>query len=172
MHYTAQYLSQFSYSFLSSVLTWASEWPHRKSFRRPLTSCSICAGERPARTQELQWRQFQGQKVTAWCKEMKVEQRFTSVTYPKTNGQTEVTNRSIVQALKARLYGVGKDWVEELLSVLWAYRTTPRTSTGETPFSMVYSSEAVLPAEIREASAGSAVMMRRMKNVELMIWIW
>lgn len=43
--------------------------------------------------------------------------------------------------------------MEELPSVLWAYRTTPRTSTGETPFSMVYGSEAVLPAEIGEESA-------------------
>lgn len=98
-------------------------------------------------------RQFQGQKVMAWCEQMKIEQRFTSVVYPQANGQTGVTNRSIVQALRARLYGVGKDWVEELPSVLWAYRTTPRTSTGETPFSMVYGSKAVLPAEIGEESA-------------------
>ena len=28
------------------------------------------------------------------------------------------------------------------------YRTTPRRSTGETPFSMTYGSEAVIPIEI------------------------
>lgn len=58
-----------------------------------------------------------------------------------------------MKTLKARIYGVGKDWVEKLPSVLWAYRTTPRKSTGETPFSMVYGSEAVLPEEIGEESA-------------------
>ncbi|XP_073121586.1 uncharacterized protein [Henckelia pumila] len=69
------------------------------------------------------------------------------------NGQTMVTKRSIVQTLKAQLYGVGRDWVEELPSFLWAYRTTPRTATGKTPFSMIYGSEAILPAEIGASSA-------------------
>ena len=31
--------------------------------------------------------------------------------------------------------------------VLWTYRTTPRRSTGETPFSMTYGAEAVIPLE-------------------------
>ena len=35
--------------------------------------------------------------------------------------------------------------MEELPHVLWAYRTTPRGSTGETPFSMSYEAEAVIP---------------------------
>ena len=38
-------------------------------------------------------------------------------------------------------------WVEELPHVLWAYRTTPRRSTGETPFSMSYGAEAVILIE-------------------------
>lgn len=32
--------------------------------------------------------------------------------------------------------------------VLWTYRTTPRRSTVETPFSMTYSIEAVIPLEV------------------------
>lgn len=98
-------------------------------------------------------RQFQGRKIVIWCQEMKITQSFTSVAYPQANGQTEVTNKIIVQALKTRLHGVGKDWVEELPSVLWAYRTTPRTATQETPFSLVYVSEVVLPVEIGQTSA-------------------
>ncbi|KAL0458021.1 UNVERIFIED_CONTAM: hypothetical protein Slati_0429300 [Sesamum latifolium] len=43
-------------------------------------------------------------------------------------------------------------WVDELPSVLWAYRTTPRTATGESPFSLSYGTEAVAPAEIGELS--------------------
>ena len=35
--------------------------------------------------------------------------------------------------------------MEELPHVLWTYRTTPRRSTGETPFSMTYGAEAVIP---------------------------
>ena len=43
-------------------------------------------------------------------------------------------------------------WVEELPLVLWAYRTTARTSTGETPFSLTYGVEAVVPVEISLSS--------------------
>ena len=38
--------------------------------------------------------------------------------------------------------------MEELPHVLWTYRTTPRRSTGETPFLMTYGVEAVIPLEI------------------------
>ena len=37
--------------------------------------------------------------------------------------------------------------MEELLHVLWIHRTTPHRSTGETPFSMTYGVEAVIPLE-------------------------
>ncbi|KAK6119715.1 hypothetical protein DH2020_046534 [Rehmannia glutinosa] len=43
-------------------------------------------------------------------------------------------------------------WVDELPSVLWAYRTTPRTSTGESPFNLTYGSEVIAPTEIGEMS--------------------
>ena len=36
---------------------------------------------------------------------------------------------------------------EELPSVLWAYRTSPRRPTGETPFSLVHGVKSVIPIE-------------------------
>ncbi|GJT56443.1 reverse transcriptase domain-containing protein [Tanacetum coccineum] len=41
-----------------------------------------------------------------------------------------------------------KDWIEELPHVLWAHRTMIKSSNGETPFSLTYGTEAVIPAEI------------------------
>ncbi|GJX39250.1 reverse transcriptase domain-containing protein [Tanacetum coccineum] len=38
--------------------------------------------------------------------------------------------------------------VAELPNVLWAHRTSIKTSNGETPFSLTYGSESVIPAEI------------------------
>ena len=38
--------------------------------------------------------------------------------------------------------------MEEFPNILWTYRTTPRSSTGETPFSLTYGVEAVIPLEI------------------------
>ena len=38
--------------------------------------------------------------------------------------------------------------MDELANILWAYRTTPKMTTGESPFSLCYGAEAVLPTEI------------------------
>ncbi|XP_075479477.1 uncharacterized protein LOC142520370 [Primulina tabacum] len=134
--------------FLNDVL-------YMRSYQGPLLKClsknEIEYGI-PRKLISDNGRQFQGKKITSWCQEMKIIQSFTSVAYPQANGQTEVTNRIIAQALKARLHGKGQDWVEELPSVLWVYRTTPRTTTRETPYSLVYGSEAVLLVEIGQSS--------------------
>ncbi|MCI34880.1 gypsy retrotransposon integrase-like protein, partial [Trifolium medium] len=75
---------------------------------------------------------------------------FTSVEHPQTNGQAEAANRVILRGLKRRLEEGKNKWVEELWSVLWAYRTTPHSTTGETPFRLTYGTEAVIPVEIEE----------------------
>nr|GEW65067.1 reverse transcriptase domain-containing protein [Tanacetum cinerariifolium] len=41
-----------------------------------------------------------------------------------------------------------KNWVEELPHVLWAHRTMIKSSHGDTPFSLTYGTEAVIPSEI------------------------
>ena len=58
-------------------------------------------------------------------------------------------NKVILSGFKKRLNDAKGKWVEELPHVLWTYRTTPRRSTGETPFSMTYGAEAVIPLESR-----------------------
>ena len=52
-----------------------------------------------------------------------------------------------MSGLKKRLDNAKGRWVEELPHVLWAYRTTPRRSIGETPFLMSYGAEAVILIE-------------------------
>ena len=47
-------------------------------------------------------------------------------------------------------------WPEELPNVLWAYRTTARTLTGETPFKLTYGIEAVIPVEVGVTSTRRA----------------
>ena len=53
-----------------------------------------------------------------------------------------------IKIMKTRFEGAKGIWPEELLSVLWAYRTTARTPTGKTPFRLTYGNEAVIPTEI------------------------
>lgn len=79
---------------------------------------------------------------------MGIQQRFTSVAHPQAKGQTEVTNRTILRAIKTRLSQAKGLWEEDLHNVIWAYRTTQRRATKETPFTLVYGIEAVIQPEL------------------------
>ena len=50
--------------------------------------------------------------------------------------------------LKKRVDDAKGKWIGDLPHVLWIYRTTPRRSTKETPFSMTYGVEAVISPEV------------------------
>ncbi|XP_071927641.1 uncharacterized protein [Coffea arabica] len=93
-------------------------------------------------------RQFADQSLREWCTELGIQQHFTSVGHPQANGQVENVNRTILHGLRTRLESVRTSWLEELPTILWAYRTTPRTATQETPFILTYGVEAVIPAEV------------------------
>nr|XP_016447814.1 PREDICTED: uncharacterized protein LOC107772868 [Nicotiana tabacum] len=72
--------------------------------------------------------------------------------HPAANGKAESTNKVIINNLKKRLEESKGKWPEVLPGVLWAYRTTTKTSTRETPFSLVYGDEVLIPVEIGEPS--------------------
>ncbi|XP_072084544.1 uncharacterized protein [Arachis hypogaea] len=75
-----------------------------------------------------------------------------TVEHPQTNGQVESANKVILLGLKKRLDNKKGSWADELASVLWSYRTTEQSSTGETPFRLTYGVDAVIPVEIGEPS--------------------
>ena len=54
----------------------------------------------------------------------------------------------MLKIIKTRLEGAKGIWLEELPSILWAYRTTARTPTGETPFWLMYGNEAIIPTKV------------------------
>jgi hypothetical protein len=93
-------------------------------------------------------RQFAENPFKTWCSDLHITQVFGSVAHPQANGQVERANRSLVEGIKTRLEEMGGSWVDELTNVLWAHRTMPKTSTGETPFNLVYGREAAIPAEV------------------------
>jgi transposase InsO family protein len=93
-------------------------------------------------------KQFAHNLFKSCCQQLKIKQVFTLVAYTQENGQAERVNRNIIEGIKARLGRVRAGWIEELPHVLWAYRTTTKSSNGETPFSLTYGAEAMIPMEI------------------------
>ena len=70
---------------------------------------------------------------------------------PQTNGAVEAANKNIKRILR-KMVETSRDWSEKLPFSFWAYCISFRTSTGATPYSLVYGMEAVLPVEIEMGS--------------------
>jgi hypothetical protein len=58
----------------------------------------------------------------------------------------------ILDGLKKRLHDEntkkGGKWINEISSVVWGLRTQSSKATGQSPFFLVYGSEAILPADV------------------------
>ena len=94
--------------------------------------------------------QFDSKAFRRHCCDLGITNRYSTPVYlQEGNGQAKDVNKVIVNGFKKRLVDAKGKWVEELPHVLWTYQTTPRRSTGETPFSMTYEVEMVIPLETR-----------------------
>lgn len=89
--------------------------------------------------------QFLGKEFEAYLEELNIVHKNSSVWHPQANDQLEVT-------IEKRFHEAKKKWVEELPGILWAYRTSPKSTTGETPFRLTYGAEAVILIEVRSSS--------------------
>ncbi|GKE49123.1 reverse transcriptase domain-containing protein [Tanacetum coccineum] len=93
-------------------------------------------------------KQFRDNPFKDWCEKLCIQQHFASVKHPQTNGLVERANRNLGEGIKARPGKENKNWLEEISHVLWAHRTMIKSSNGDTPFSLTYGTEVVIPAEI------------------------
>ncbi|GKV11500.1 hypothetical protein SLEP1_g22757 [Rubroshorea leprosula] len=92
--------------------------------------------------------QFRAAALRSFCDNYGIELTLTSVYTPQSNGQAESANKIVLRGLKTRVQAARSGWVDELNKVLWSCRTTPSLATGETPFSLAYGAEAVIPVEV------------------------
>ncbi|KAI5346796.1 hypothetical protein L3X38_014675 [Prunus dulcis] len=88
-------------------------------------------------------RQFDSELFRHFCTRLKINLFFASPAHPQSNGQVEAINKIVKKLLKRQLDKAKGAWPEKLPEALWAIQTSYRTSTGETPFSMAFGSEAV-----------------------------
>ncbi|XP_062075042.1 uncharacterized protein LOC133779056 [Humulus lupulus] len=111
--------------------------------------------------------EFEGETFEEYCRERDIRRSFSAVVHPQVNGQVEAINKVLKRNLKTKLEKMKGAWVEELPNVLWAYRTTPCTTTGDTPFSLAYGCEAVLPIEKKVNSYRIQAYEDQVNHVEM-----
>ncbi|KAI5430033.1 hypothetical protein KIW84_034565 [Lathyrus oleraceus] len=81
------------------------------------------------------------------CQNFNIQHHNSSPYRPKMNGAVEAANKNIKKIVQ-KMVVTYRDWHEMLPFALHGYRTSVRTSTGATPYSLVYGMEAVLPVEV------------------------
>ncbi|CAL8991156.1 unnamed protein product, partial [Prunus brigantina] len=100
---------------------------------------------------------FSNRLMDKLCKDFGFKQRNSSMYNALANGFAEAFNKTLCSLLKKVVGRTKKDWHERINEALWAYRTTYRTPTQATPYSLVYGVEAVLPLESQIPSLRMAV---------------
>lgn len=94
------------------------------------------------------------------CRDFKMEHHNSSPYHPKMNCIVEAANKNIKEIVQ-KMVQTYKYWDEMLPFALHVYRTSIHTSTGATPFSLVYDMDAVLPIKVEIPS------LRILTNVKL-----
>jgi hypothetical protein len=79
--------------------------------------------------------------------------------HPQANGQVEVINKVLITILR-RMIGIHKtSWNTMLFSALWAYRMFVKSTTGFTPFWLVYGLKSILLIECEIPSLKLAIKL-------------
>jgi hypothetical protein len=91
---------------------------------------------------------FVNKDVRELLEHYQVKHRRSTPYYPQGNGQAEATNRMLLRILSKMVFDYGSNWNSHLADVLWAYRSSPKTATGFTPFSLVYGTNTISPTEL------------------------
>jgi transposase InsO family protein len=102
---------------------------------------------------------FQNQMMTELTSNLGLQQEHSSPYYPQANGQVEAVNKSLKTILQRTINSAKSNWNLMLYSTLWAYRTSVKTTTGFSPFQLVYRLEAVLPIEFQILSLKLVVQL-------------
>lgn len=83
---------------------------------------------------------FINQTIETLLKEYLIDHHKTSTYHPQANGVVESCNKTLT-----KICNVDKDdWDDKVLAVLWAYKTTYKRATNQTPFKLVFGQEVVV----------------------------
>ena len=71
--------------------------------------------------------------------------RYSTNYYPQGNGLDKYTNKNLLNILRKTISTHHQNWHTALHGVLWEDIVTPKYSIANSPFCLVYDTEAILP---------------------------
>ena len=127
----------------------------------------ICLFGPPKEILSDQGREFCNKLVEQLVNVIGAEHRITSAYHPRTNGQTERFNQTFVSALRKHAEDDQRDWPKWIPFVLYAYRSRVHSTTGRSPFQLMFGRKVnsfELAAEEQTASE-TAELFQRSKEI-------
>ena len=101
----------------------------------------------PSQIHSDQGRCFDSNIIKALCKMYSIEQSFTSLYNPHSNAFCERFNRMLFGLLKTLKLEEKADWPSHLPALVFAYNTTPHTSTSYQPYQLMFFHHAPAPCD-------------------------
>ncbi|KAM0990467.1 hypothetical protein ACFX2C_008981 [Malus domestica] len=91
---------------------------------------------------------FTAERFREYMAGLKIRLKQSTPYYPQANGQAEASNKVLIGILEKVIKERPGIWHLKLNEALWAYRTSPRSATGTTPYALTYGHDAMLPVEL------------------------
>ena len=142
--------------FILVVSDYFTKWPeafalkdHKaETIAAVLVDEVICRHGVPRSIHTDQGRDFESTLLKNMCELLEVEKTRTTAYHPESDGLVERLNKTLVTMLRTCVDEEQKNWDTLLPKILLGYRTSVQTTTGYSPFRLVYGREAMLPVDI------------------------
>ena len=115
---------------------------------KKLTDEMFCRFSPPEQLHSDQGRQFESELMKEICKLLNIRKTRTTPYHPQCDGLVERFNRTLLNMLATTTRQYPFNWEDQIRKVCMAYNTSVHSSTGYTPFYLMFGREARLPIDL------------------------